>query len=97
MRSTSAKPTNSAESVKNAQFKSDLKIPSDYSYSHSLTATNEQVGKQLPLGIGVLEVRLEKPILARYLTVTVYNPGPLPKWRGVNGDGWLFVDEIEVK
>ncbi|MEY4287210.1 MAG: hypothetical protein RL511_1296 [Bacteroidota bacterium] len=24
------------------------------------------------------------------------NPGPLPKWRGVAGDGWLFIDEIEV-
>jgi hypothetical protein len=30
------------------------------------------------------------------LQITIGNPGPLPKWRGVAGDGWLFIDEIEV-
>ena len=30
------------------------------------------------------------------LELTIGNPGPLPKWRGVAGDGWLFIDEIEV-
>ena len=30
------------------------------------------------------------------LEILVGNPGALPKWRGVAGDGWLFIDEIEV-
>jgi hypothetical protein len=30
------------------------------------------------------------------LELIIGNPGPLPKWRGVAGDGWLFIDEIEV-
>jgi hypothetical protein len=30
------------------------------------------------------------------LELTIGTPGPLPKWRGVAGDGWLFIDEIEV-
>ncbi|MEN9968496.1 MAG: hypothetical protein RIR94_674 [Bacteroidota bacterium] len=30
------------------------------------------------------------------IELTIGNPGPLPKWRGVAGDGWLFIDEIEV-
>jgi len=28
--------------------------------------------------------------------LTIGNPGALPKWRGVAGNGWLFIDEIEV-
>ena len=92
-----SRTTNTVQVVENYQSKTELKIPPEYRFSHSLTANNEQVGKQLPLGIGKLEVKPDKPIVARYLTVTVYNPGPLPKWRGVNGEGWLFVDEIEVK
>ena len=30
------------------------------------------------------------------LQIIVGNPGELPKWRGVAGKGWLFIDEIEV-
>jgi hypothetical protein len=30
------------------------------------------------------------------LQILIGNPGALPKWRGVAGDGWLFIDEIEV-
>ena len=30
------------------------------------------------------------------LQIHVGNPGPLPQWRGVAGNGWLFIDEIEV-
>ena len=30
------------------------------------------------------------------MLITIGNPGPLPKWRGVAGEGWLFIDEIEV-
>jgi hypothetical protein len=30
------------------------------------------------------------------LQILVGNPGQLPSWRGVNGLGWLFIDEIEV-
>jgi hypothetical protein len=30
------------------------------------------------------------------LEITIGNPGQLPKWRGVDGLGWLFIDEIEV-
>jgi hypothetical protein len=30
------------------------------------------------------------------LSITVGNPGNLPKWRGVDGMGWLFIDEIEI-
>lgn len=30
------------------------------------------------------------------LSLTVGNPGNLPQWRGVDGKGWLFIDEIEI-
>jgi hypothetical protein len=30
------------------------------------------------------------------LRIQVVNSGKLPKWRGIDGDAWLFIDEIEV-
>ena len=33
---------------------------------------------------------------AKILKLNIGNPGILPKWRGVAGNGWLFIDEIEV-
>ncbi len=65
--------------------------------SVQLSTTNPKVGLSLPVGIGTLSVDSPKPMVARYIRVLVENPGPLPKWRGVNGNGWLFVDEIKVK
>ncbi|MFM8595482.1 MAG: DUF4838 domain-containing protein [Flavobacteriales bacterium] len=50
-----------------------------------------QVNGAYPL---VLENFPSSPI--QTFKLTVGNPGPLPKWRGVAGDGWLFIDEIEV-
>jgi len=38
----------------------------------------------------------EKPQRARYIRVVVKNIGKLPPWRGVDGDAWLFLDEIIV-
>lgn len=32
-----------------------------------------------------------------FLKITIKNIGKLPTWRGVNGNAWVFVDEIVVK
>jgi len=57
---------------------------------------NPNAGKQIVAGIYPLTCTFSKPFSGRYIYVNVINPGPLPKWRGVNGDGWLFIDEIEI-
>jgi hypothetical protein len=44
-----------------------------------------------------LELDLTNPVQAKYIRVTVKNIGKLPAWRGVNGDAWIFTDEIVVK
>jgi hypothetical protein len=59
-------------------------------------ANNPDQGQQLPIGIHRLEYQLPAPVRARYIHLKVVNPGALPAWRGVKGNGWLFVDEVEV-
>ena len=53
----------------------------------------------IKLGLGKLKLQNSfsdlKPVL-QTLKIEIGNPGALPKWRGVAGDGWLFIDEIEV-
>lgn len=50
-----------------------------------------QINGAYPLAVGNFPA---EPIQS--LNITIGNPGSLPKWRGVAGDGWLFIDEIEV-
>lgn len=58
--------------------------------------TNPKVGQKIPEGVYPLQLKLLKPTTCRYLKITVENPGKLPTWRGVNDNGWLFIDEVEV-
>jgi hypothetical protein len=58
--------------------------------------TNPKVGQKMPEGIYPMQLKLLKPTNCRYLKITVENPGKLPTWRGVNDNGWLFIDEVEV-
>jgi hypothetical protein len=57
---------------------------------------NPNAGNQMIPGIYTLKLSLDQKIAGRYLLVEVNNIGPLPKWRGVDGDAWLFIDEIEI-
>jgi hypothetical protein len=59
--------------------------------------TNPNEGTKLEKQIVPLEVNLTKPAQARFIKVIVKNIGKLPAWRGVNGDAWVFTDEIVVK
>jgi hypothetical protein len=60
------------------------------------TVENLDAGKQMPTGTYPLQLTLSHKTAGRYLYIQVVNPGALPKWRGVDGDGWLFIDEIEI-
>jgi hypothetical protein len=60
------------------------------------TIENPDFGKQMPTGTYPLQLTLPQKTIGRYLFIQVVNPGALPKWRGVDGDGWLFIDEIEI-
>jgi hypothetical protein len=57
---------------------------------------NPNAGNQMNPGIYTLKLSLDQKIAGRYLFVEVNNLGPLPKWRGVDGNAWLFIDEIEI-
>jgi hypothetical protein len=60
------------------------------------TIENPDAGKQMTTGTYPLQLTLPQKTIGRYLSIQVVNPGALPKWRGVDGDGWLFIDEIEI-
>jgi hypothetical protein len=68
----------------------------DASTSFQGSIENPDAGKQLPAGIYPLQLTLPNKIAGRFLHIQVINPGALPKWRGVDGNGWLFIDEIEI-
>lgn len=57
---------------------------------------NEKAGEKLPVHASKLVVEIPGSNNARYVKVKVVNNGKLPPWRGVEGDSWLFVDEIEI-
>jgi hypothetical protein len=57
---------------------------------------NLQKGLKLPVGIHELKAEFQVPIQTRYLKIKINKLGKIPAWRGVNGDAWMFIDEIEV-
>jgi hypothetical protein len=57
---------------------------------------NPEVGQAQSNGTYPLVVRNFPAEPIQTLKIEIGNPGTLPKWRGVAGDGWLFIDEIEV-
>ena len=59
-------------------------------------ADNPNKGEKLPIGIHELNAVFDQPIQTRYLKVKINKLGKMPAWRGVNGDAWMFLDEIEV-
>lgn len=81
-----------ALNVRIAQNLEDLKGPS----VAEGTVENPDTGKQMPSGTYPLQLTLPRKTAGRFLSIQVVNPGALPKWRGVDGDGWLFIDEIEI-
>ncbi|MEN9987310.1 MAG: hypothetical protein RLZZ585_349 [Bacteroidota bacterium] len=68
----------------------------DASTSFQGSIENPDAGKQLPAGTYPLQLTLPSKTAGRFIYIQVINPGALPKWRGVDGDGWLFIDEIEI-
>jgi hypothetical protein len=75
-----------------------VEISSDgKSFSEAGTAINKNAGAKLEKQIIPLELNLTKSVQAKFIRVTVKNIGKLPAWRGVNGDAWIFTDEIVVK
>lgn len=60
------------------------------------TVINKQAGEKLEKHHSSLTVEIEGALPARFVKVKVANIGKLPPWRGVDGDAWLFVDEIEI-
>jgi hypothetical protein len=61
-----------------------------------ISTNNPEVGQAQNNGAYPLVVNNFPNDPIQILQITIGNPGPLPKWRGVAGDGWLFIDEIEV-
>ena len=81
-----------ALNVRIVQKLEDLEGPNAF----QATVENPDAGKQMPSGTYPLPLTLPHKSAGRYLYIQVVNPGALPKWRGVDGDGWLFIDEIEI-
>lgn len=44
-----------------------------------------------------MQVRFNEAVEARYIRVHISCIGRLPAWRGIDGNAWLFVDEIIVQ
>ena len=61
-----------------------------------ISIDNPEVGQAQNNGAYPLVVNNFPNERIQTLQINIGNPGPLPKWRGVAGDGWLFIDEIEV-
>jgi hypothetical protein len=81
-----------ALNVRIVQKLEDLEGPNAF----QATVENPDAEKQMPSGTYPLPLTLPHKTAGRYLYIQVINPGALPKWRGVDGDGWLFIDEIEI-
>ena len=58
---------------------------------------NEKAGLQIDKQIVPFQYELTQPSQTRFIRVTAKNIENIPKWRGVEGKAWLFVDEIVVK
>ncbi|MEY4804713.1 MAG: hypothetical protein RL331_1232 [Bacteroidota bacterium] len=75
-----------------------LKVSGQYISNQVFNVQTENPFVNLPQDIGAYPLTITEfsntPI--QNLKLTIGNPGPLPKWRGVAGDGWLFIDEIEI-
>ncbi|MFY8022172.1 MAG: hypothetical protein ACOVP1_13285, partial [Bacteroidia bacterium] len=65
-------------------------------YLPTAKAVNSHVGEKMPTAIYELKAEFETNIETRYLKIKLNKLGKMPSWRGVNGDAWMFIDEIEV-
>jgi len=61
------------------------------------TKSFPEARSQSTKGIIPFEIKIGNPQLYRYLKIKLKNIGKLPDWRGVDGNAWLFVDEIMVR
>lgn len=59
--------------------------------------TNENKGKNLEKQVVEWTYESKQTVKSRYIRVRAQNIGPLPEWRGVKGNAWLFADEIIVQ
>ena len=80
-------------SIEVMPYEFDNKLSRTYPYAVS---ENLQKGLKLPVGIHELKAEFQVPIQTRYLKIKINKLGKMPAWRGVNGDAWMFIDEIEV-
>lgn len=64
--------------------------------SFKTTTYNPQVNQKQTNGSYPLVLKNFPTEGVQTFQLTIGNPGALPKWRGVDGEGWLFIDEIEV-
>jgi hypothetical protein len=65
-------------------------------YTNYYTITNYSAANKTKSGIFPFKIRLVNPKKCRYLKIEIQNIGQLPDWRGINGNAWLFIDEIIV-
>jgi hypothetical protein len=61
------------------------------------TLTNADARNKPDKQIVPFKIEFSKPQQCRYLEIKIKNIGKLPDWRGVDGNAWLFVDELIVK
>ena len=66
-------------------------------FNNAGTVVNPHAGAKLENQIVPMGINLTSPVQTKFLRVTVKNIGKLPAWRGLNGDAWLFTDEIVVE
>lgn len=55
---------------------------------------NPNAGQKMNKHIEDWEIKLDKAQYFKYLKIKAENIGKLPVWRGVDGNSWLFCDEI---
>ncbi|MGE0090486.1 MAG: DUF4838 domain-containing protein [Bacteroidales bacterium] len=58
---------------------------------------NNEARDKIPAGIYPFHVQFNEPTDCRFIKVIVKSIGKMPKWRGINENAWLFVDEIIVE
>ncbi|MCX6257229.1 MAG: DUF4838 domain-containing protein [Bacteroidia bacterium] len=66
-------------------------------FTQLIEKENNEAGKKCDRQIFTFTIPLQQPVDLKYLKVIINNIGKMPAWRGVDGNAWVFVDEIIVE
>ncbi len=66
-------------------------------FANAIVVTNENASQKITPKVVELICKTSSKIQTRFIHFKIKAQGEMPKWRGVSGNAWTFIDEIEVK